>query len=76
MEEYSSEQPMVDGRDDKKLSTAKKGDPSWYTVWNLKIEDILDKSTSPDEQLSAALKSDKQKRRQAPPIPCKEIQIN
>ena len=47
-----------------------------YGVWNLKIEDILDKSISPDEQLSAALESGKQKRRQALLLPCKELQFN
>ena len=37
MEEYAIEQPMVDRRDDKKLSIAKKGDHSWYTkTWGLK----------------------------------------
>ena len=76
MEEYSTEQPMVDRRDDKKLLTAKKGNPRRYTDYNLKIEDIMDRSISPDEQLAAALKSDKQKRRQALPLPCKEVQIN
>ena len=47
-----------------------------HGCWNLKIEDIQDKSISPDEQLSAALESDKQKRRQALLLPCKEVQIN
>lgn len=62
---------MVDRRRDKKLSKAKKWDHSWYT----QIEDILDNNISPVEQLLATIESDKQTRRQALPLPCKELQF-